>query len=737
MKPFVANITSKKLGLAIFFIAFCCGIFSCTQSNEQSTVESELMDIHLELLKMVRDQNLSRQIDTTYSESYDGLTKKSVVIADLNRLLYKHIKRGLDSTDSKWFVKDQLIENVNDPFLFLSIEYWHNYLLTDNPISLKWLDSAIGQLDVTTAHEAYLVSEMVNQAATNDDTKQWPKFEDASTTLKEIGKKSGDSLLTCLAYLSSARNVMLNEDQHSKALSWLDSASLYTPQNNKFVQTRVQGELLNLYLILSNYEQAAKVLAKINSIKSDPKEWRVLSLQSHLNALYHASVQNDDSSLLYAKRTYNIELNQNPDTSYSSLSTLALAVSEYCFYLNEIDSSIRYWELAKSYLQKVIPPRHDSWVLLWGQRAKLFEHQNNLDSSFIFNTRAADYAAEHRLFYLARRFYTEMAEKQMAMGLADKSTKNYLKATTMSDSFDRFNADQYAVMLEIQEKNAEQRAEIHEMEVTTLNTKRRNIQNLAIMVVILLVIILTGVILRSRGIQRRKQVELIVKEQRLALQEKENIISQFENEISQIEVQSLHNERKRIAAELHDGLLSELAGIVQISNSTAQLEVKVPELAELNKTSKMMYERARKMLHQLEGSIESSDDQTLFTVQLDEFVNNYVKPTGIKPTTEYKQLSAINGLSMSKQIQILYCCKEILANTLKHSGADTLTINGYAQEEKVYLELKDNGIGFDAETADSGIGLSSIRSRMEKIGGTCTIRSDQGKGSQFQLVVPT
>jgi signal transduction histidine kinase len=95
--------------------------------------------------------------------------------------------------------------------------------------------------------------------------------------------------------------------------------------------------------------------------------------------------------------------------------------------------------------------------------------------------------------------------------------------------------------------------------------------------------------------------------------------------------------------------------------------------------------------------------------------------------------------SMDKNIQLILfrVISELINNTIKHAKANLITINIEAKDQRIRVEFKDNGIGFDTEKIMSdkrvGIGLKSIISRIKSINGNCQFSSEEGSG--FRIII--
>jgi signal transduction histidine kinase len=82
--------------------------------------------------------------------------------------------------------------------------------------------------------------------------------------------------------------------------------------------------------------------------------------------------------------------------------------------------------------------------------------------------------------------------------------------------------------------------------------------------------------------------------------------------------------------------------------------------------------------------------------------------------------------------------REAAINAARWSGADLVSIYAEVEESTLSLFVRDQGSGFDPETVPAdrqGIALS-IRQRVTQRGGTVTLKSTLGAGTEVQLVLP-
>lgn len=91
-------------------------------------------------------------------------------------------------------------------------------------------------------------------------------------------------------------------------------------------------------------------------------------------------------------------------------------------------------------------------------------------------------------------------------------------------------------------------------------------------------------------------------------------------------------------------------------------------------------------------------------------------------------------LDAGVEAALYLCCLEAVQNVTKHAEATTVTIRLTHDGTTLALEVADDGRGFDE--AEPGVGLHSIRDRVEALGGTLTISSAPGQGTCLRARVP-
>jgi signal transduction histidine kinase len=95
------------------------------------------------------------------------------------------------------------------------------------------------------------------------------------------------------------------------------------------------------------------------------------------------------------------------------------------------------------------------------------------------------------------------------------------------------------------------------------------------------------------------------------------------------------------------------------------------------------------------------------------------------------------------EFALLRAAQEALANVARHARATRVGLTVSYLENEVALDVRDDGVGFDATQPGSaqpgrdGFGLVAMRQRIEGVAGTLQIESEPGGGTAISACVPT
>jgi signal transduction histidine kinase len=202
----------------------------------------------------------------------------------------------------------------------------------------------------------------------------------------------------------------------------------------------------------------------------------------------------------------------------------------------------------------------------------------------------------------------------------------------------------------------------------------------------------------------------------LAEQRQQNAIRLFEGQLI---------ERKRLSQELHDGISLSLANIrLRLSMLVEKLNGYSKEANDLVEVLGDVGQDVRRFSHALSpvmleryGLVEA----------LEELVNQ-VQASQPKLTLSFEHEDLDNRQISPLVAQMLYqIALELLNNIVKHAKANQATLRLFQEGEKLNLEVLDDGIGYENDGINDGIGLQNIRARVQLLNGTFSaIRQSKG-----------
>jgi PAS domain S-box-containing protein len=208
--------------------------------------------------------------------------------------------------------------------------------------------------------------------------------------------------------------------------------------------------------------------------------------------------------------------------------------------------------------------------------------------------------------------------------------------------------------------------------------------------------------------------------------------------LSEAQAQAALEERQRLARELHDSVtqsLYSLTLLAEASRRTAQageVEKVVGNIARLGETAQQALKEMRLLVYELRPL---ALEQAGLADALQHRLDAVEKRAGINA-----QLRVELDVKLPPHVEnALYrIAQEALNNSLKHAEANKVVVSLRSSGKQVEMEIKDNGKGFDTEgTQDQGgLGLTSIRERVEALGGEVSIIAEPGAGTHVRLRVP-
>jgi signal transduction histidine kinase/Tfp pilus assembly protein PilF len=347
--------------------------------------------------------------------------------------------------------------------------------------------------------------------------------------------------------------------------------------------------------------------------------------------------------------------------------------------------------------------------------ASCYYRLNNYDKAIDFYNIALEDAiksnqleTQQTIYKSLLRCYVKTNEKELALITLDKFV-------SIHNSINKSQANQQIQELKITYETEKKEAQIKSQQQLLNKEKREKILYISILALGLALLSILIFVIRNRN---KHKTELLLKEQ---------------SEIALIKVlEAEERERTRIAKDLHDGIVQDLTAIknnIKLTLNTPEKSKENLEIIynELDKTSKEVREISYQMMpltlkeFGLEKALDTLLNRTLSAHQI---------------TFDFNTVGIEQRLPEKIEVSVYRICQELLNNSLKHSKASRISLLLMSKNNTLSVTYEDNGIGFDAKNIEKGIGLNSLKSRIEMIKGNLEFDSEINKGTTAYIKIP-
>ncbi|HIY47919.1 MAG TPA: sensor histidine kinase [Candidatus Alistipes faecigallinarum] len=194
--------------------------------------------------------------------------------------------------------------------------------------------------------------------------------------------------------------------------------------------------------------------------------------------------------------------------------------------------------------------------------------------------------------------------------------------------------------------------------------------------------------------------------------------------------------RSRFSKELHDGL-GPLLSSAKMSLTALSRDEHNAEQREIIDNTTYVIEEAIRSLREISNNLSP---HVLNDFGLARGVQNFIDKSVAMHDVKIRFTTNLRSERYDTDVEvILYrvIC-ELINNSLKHSGCTSINLSLSQNGSELTLDYSDNGRGFNPQAMmDCGMGLSNISSRINSLGGSCSITSSKGKGMQAAIRVNT
>lgn len=609
---------------------------------------------------------------------------------------------------------------------------------------LQYRDSSLSQkrweeaLTFTNALGTYYIYESINHSKAyailedyqpyvrhNSDEKQialfYINYAEASTYMQYY-KKSLDILDKGIAFMEKRKDSSLYEfgyaylkagensdkvNEISESVAYFEkSKKIFTHQNDTLMYLWAQNGLAQLYGKNGLYDRAEKARQEVFEKGTSIKEYQVVTM-ARLAACNEANRKNDLTEELYQIRMALKERKHESDVQgIVDILTLSYAVSAYARNGIQDTSNLYKRELVTKIGPHVNNPFLGtyyhlamSWNALTNNQYALAERYAHNALNGVKGTLEAPNIMRSEL--LLATIYEKMNDLPQSL----LHFKNYAK---MKDSVNNVTSRRrfafIQAQLETEKKDMEIAKQKQDIKILDAQNKEKTYW-----------LVFGGVILvgGSGFLWLYRIRRFTQKEQELTEKYSQDLLWQQERE------------REYIARELHDGVGQQLTVMSKKARDTSQTE--------LLKLSQDTLEEVRMVA---KGLLPPALANLGITGAVQQLIYTFDEKYNVIFTLEMDKID--HCFDKEQNVNLYRFVQEAMTNLVKHSQATEVLIEIVKKTDCVKLQIADNGVGFDFEKGHKGqgLGLKTMKKRIQMMGGEVQIRTAKKRGTSINANIP-
>jgi signal transduction histidine kinase len=218
--------------------------------------------------------------------------------------------------------------------------------------------------------------------------------------------------------------------------------------------------------------------------------------------------------------------------------------------------------------------------------------------------------------------------------------------------------------------------------------------------------------------------------QRIASQEKAALIIQSKQESINAVIHAQEEERKRIAKDLHDGIVQRLGGL---KLGLQNLFHSSPS-DEANKLLDVLDESSQELRQLSHQMMPKALSDFGLVPAMNDMLENSLGHTKMKYHFEHFRME--ERIDQKKETALYRIAQELVNNVIKHSEATKVNIQLFKNNKQVILIVEDNGKGIAPTREEKGIGLLNIHSRLDTVKGKVNFEPSPNSGTLVTIKIP-
>jgi len=228
-------------------------------------------------------------------------------------------------------------------------------------------------------------------------------------------------------------------------------------------------------------------------------------------------------------------------------------------------------------------------------------------------------------------------------------------------------------------------------------------------------------------------VGYILQKAELADEQNQELIEELQSTQHKLQQLAVVEERNRLARELHDSVKQQVFAIsMQLSAARNSLSVADRAFASVTEAERLAQQAGAELTTLIHELRPPTLERKTLSAALQELLGEWSRQNGIEVDSHIEESLT---LTLPAEQALFRVAQESLANVARHSKASRVAVTLANESDEVKLTIEDNGRGFDVERVARGVGLDSMRERLETVGGKLEISSPKTNGVRMIAAV--
>ncbi len=470
---------------------------------------------------------------------------------------------------------------------------------------------------------------------------------------------------------------------------------------------------------LRYHRQALQIRKKIDHT------YGIAASYSNIAQLFiYTDLDNLDSAEYYLNKA--IVLKEELDDSYG-LARAYHSMADVWLYRDDFDKALESFQKTLRIQRKI--GNAEGYASTYYNISDIYDHTGDLKTKLAYLDSAQMVAEEYNDRALLWKVYGDKARALARMGRHEEATPYWFSYSTLKDSLVNAQRSAQVEELETQYRTAQQEKEIANKK-TDLAEAKLKLENrnkwIFGLVGGLASFLLLGFAL-FQVYRRRKQAE-----------KDAALIAERERGLSAM-IQATEEERKRIAKDLHDGIVQSLTGL------SLRLQKGFSMIKDVSEEQKSRYAESKTMLDESISELRNISHQMMPRVlsemgllpALEDMLGKSLGNTNIEFEFEHHKVEG-ERFAENVEVSLYRICQELVNNIIKHSEAKAVSVQLLKTRTHLVLVVEDNGKGFnfDETVNQNGIGLMNITSRAKAINGEVNYQPSPEQGTVATIRIP-